>query len=148
MSLTTSHWRLGGYLALVALASALVGAVLVVVYRFATEPGPPMTIAAASPAASSFPAGGVAVLNFDVVRDRACPAVIYGFLVGENGRALHRYEPEVGGYTTLGKRAISVHRPIPPGISGSVCYRHTRIDSCETRTYITAPPDVCFNVTP
>jgi hypothetical protein len=144
----SNHLRLYAWLVAIASVAAIAGAVLAMLVAWVSQPGPPVTVAEGHTLTPSVKAGGEVVMSFTLVRSRACPAVIYGFLIGGDGRAVKRYEPELGGYSAAGTADVVVVRNVPEGISGPVCYRHTRIDSCETRSYVTAGPDVCFEAIP
>jgi hypothetical protein len=142
------HLRLYMQLGLLALASAGAGGVLALVAAWVLQPGPPIRIYGGQALTPQVQAGGEAVLQFALRRNRPCPAVIHGFLVGADGRAITRYPPELGGYSEVGHKTVTVTRPIPLDAAGRVCYRHTRIDSCESGNFVAYGPDVCFEVTP
>jgi hypothetical protein len=134
------------YFAWVAATAAIIGGLLALAALWLTRPGPPMHIIGAEAVNAQVQAGDMVAIRFEITRTRSCPAVIYGFLVDDRGSAVVRYEPELGGYGRVGSASVVVNRPVPAYASGRLCYRHTRIDSCETRSYVVAGPDVCFDV--
>jgi hypothetical protein len=138
--------RLVIHLVGMALGAAFVGGLIALLAAWVSLPGPPAVITGSGAVTPVVQAGDLVSMRFEINRSRSCPAVIYGFLVDDEGRAIARFEPELGGYTRIGQTSALVTRPVPEGISGRVCYRHTRIDSCETRSYVVAGPDVCFDV--
>jgi hypothetical protein len=142
------HLRLYVQLAILAMASAVAGGVLALVAAWLLQPGPPIRIYSGQALTPQVQAGSDVVMRFDLRRTRPCPAVIHGFLVGADGRAITRYPPEIGGYSEVGHKSVTVSRPIPIDAAGRVCYRHTRIDSCEAGNFVATGPDVCFDVAP
>lgn len=137
--------RIYGVLALMAgIVFGLSSAGLLYVMR----PGAPITEHSAQVVTTPVRPGGEVLIRYDNERNRACPSLIYGFLVDEqSGRAVVRYAPEPGGYGLVGRRKVDVVRPVPGDIrAGRYCYRHMIQHVCENEVFITVGVDACFDV--